>query len=123
MKYIAAIVFEDEIIRELLKHYFQKNGFEVQTFESGLDLLNHIKTERVSIVLTDLVLPDLTGIDLYDRLRDPGLSESVPVFFLSARNISSELSRRMKNDGLIQYFQKPIDPVEVITHAWRVIRK
>lgn len=119
----VAIVSQEDTVREVLKYYFQKNKLTVETFENGMDFLERAGTSPVGLVLTDLVLPDITGIDLYDRIRkDPGMKDTA-VFFVSARNISSELSKRMKSDSSVMYFQKPFDPVEILMHAGRIIRK
>lgn len=119
----VAIVSQEDTVREVLKYYFQKNKLTVETFENGMDALERIKISPFGIILTDLVLPDITGVDLYDRVRKCDGDEKTPVFFISARNISSELSRRMKSDSSVMYFQKPFDPVEILMQAGRVIRK
>ena len=122
MKKQIAIVTEKEIVREVLKFYFLKKEYEVTTFESGSEFLSSEREPAVfTVIILDLNLPDITGIDLYDRLRSDNIS--APIFFVSSRNISSELSRRIKNDPLIRYFQKPFDPEDVLMETGRLLNE
>jgi two-component system, OmpR family, alkaline phosphatase synthesis response regulator PhoP len=122
MKKNIAIVTEKEIVREVLKHYFLKNSFYVTTYHSGVELLEcSNKPDSFSTIILDMTLPDITGIDLYDKLRKEDVT--VPVIFVSSRNISSELGRRLRKDPLLRYFQKPVDPEEIANEARRLINE
>ena len=117
-----AIVTEKEIVREVLKYYFLKNDFNVTTYHSGVDLLEcSSKPDSFCAIILDMTLPDITGIDLYDRLRKDDVT--VPVIFVSSRNISSELGRRLRKDPLLRYFQKPVDPEEISNEVRRLINE
>ena len=103
----------------MLEFYFSRKNYSVITLDSGMEFFNRNDAiSDVSLVVTDIVLPNYTGIEFYDRIRKEGFS--VPVFFVSSKNISLELGRRMRKDIKIRYFQKPFDPEKVISEAGRL---
>lgn len=122
MRKDIAIVTEKEIVREVLKHYFIKSDFNVMTYNSGVELLEcKDKPDSFCAIILDMTLPDITGIDLYDRLRKEDVT--VPVIFVSSRNISSELGKRLRQDPALRYYQKPVDPEEISNEVRRLINE
>jgi len=119
MKKTVLIVMADKIVKNVLEFCFSRKNYSVITFDSGTEFFNSKEvTSDVSLVVTDIVLPNRSGIELYDEIREDGFS--FPVFFVSSKNISSDLGRRMKKDIKIRYFQKPFDPEEVVSEAGRL---
>jgi two-component system, OmpR family, alkaline phosphatase synthesis response regulator PhoP len=122
MKRDIAIVTEKEIVREVLKYYLLKSDFNVTTYNSGVELLEcKDKPDFFCAIILDMTLPDITGIDLYDKLRKEDVT--VPVIFVSSRNISSELGKRLRKDPVLRYYQKPVDPEEIANEARRLINE
>lgn len=117
-----AIVAESEIVCEVIKHYLIKKELSVRTFSSGVKLFECCSDRNIfSAIILDLSLPDITGIDLYDLIRKKGLN--MPVFFVSSKNISSGLGKRLRRDSKLRYYQKPLDAQEIANEVWRIINE
>ncbi len=120
----VTIINDQDVIKDVLAHFFEAESVEVETFDTGLQFIeNGFSTKDTSLFILDMILPDIGGIELYDMIRGyESEVERKPVFFISARNISSDLSKRMKEDKMLSYFQKPIDPEEIVDFAMRILK-
>ena len=79
-------------------------GFRVAEAASGSEALDLAAQDHFDVVLLDVMLPDLGGIEVADRLPD------VPIVFMSARAAEDDLERG-RRAGAIDYVTKPLDPV------------
>ncbi|HBG3240747.1 TPA: response regulator, partial [Clostridioides difficile] len=75
------VVDDEEGIITLLKDYFEMNGYEVYTAQSGKDSLKKI-SKNPDIILLDINMPEIDGIEVCNRIRD---YVSCPILFLTAR--------------------------------------
>lgn len=66
------IVDDEEDIREFAKHFFQKRGIEVITASGGREALDLINLNRPDLVLLDVRMGDMTGVDVLTRVRESG---------------------------------------------------
>ncbi|HAI21124.1 MAG TPA: DNA-binding response regulator [Clostridiales bacterium UBA8153] len=114
------LVVEDEgKIRELLKAYLEGHGYQVHTAGSGAEALSRIAGDRPDLVLLDVMLPGMDGLDVCRRLRQ---TSRVPVIFLSAR--TEEIDRLLGLElGADDYITKPFSPREVVARVRAVLRR
>jgi len=80
--------------------------FEAENGKEGLDCLHN---EWIDIVLTDLNMPIMTGIELVDKMYEEDLLKSVPVIIISTDG-SSARANDLKEKGVKEYIQKPFTP-------------
>src|SRR4051794_13998617 len=81
----AVLVVDDEAaIREALERALRLEGFAVRTAGGGLPALEEIERQEPAIVLLDVTMPDLDGVEVIKRLRAGG--RDLPICVLSARN-------------------------------------
>jgi CheY-like chemotaxis protein len=82
------IVDDEEPIRSMLQDGLSRAGYDVETAASGPEALERFQVGRYAVVLTDLIMPAMTGWELSARLRsaDPGL----PIVILSAYGVTLE---------------------------------
>lgn len=92
----------------LCRFNLELSGFEVVTAETGLDGVQKATSERFDLVLLDVMLPDLGGLEVAERLRGCG----TPIVFMSARDADDDVERG-RRAGAIDYVAKPFDPVEL----------
>jgi DNA-binding NtrC family response regulator len=120
----VTIINDQDVVKDVLAHFFEAQLVEVETFDTGLQFIeNGFSTKKTSIFILDLILPDIGGIEIYDMIRGyESDSEKKPVLLISAKNISSDLSKRMRDDKMLFYFQKPIDPEEIVDFAMRLLK-
>ena len=98
------LVEDDPAMRLLCTYNLQAGGFRVVAASSGRAGVELAESERPDLVLLDVMLPDLGGFEVAQRLR------AVPIVFLSARASDADLERG-RAAGAIDYVTKPFDPV------------
>lgn len=113
------VVDDDAKILKIVKHCLEKEGFGVVTAADGEIALSMVKKEQPDLVILDLMLPKLNGLDVCRNLT---AEYTLPIIILSARG--DELDRivglRM---GVDDYLTKPFSPVELVLRVQAVIRR
>jgi len=85
-------------------------GFDVELAATGLEGLERANQEQFDIVLLDVMLPDLGGLDVAERLRSAPGTERLPIVFFSARASQADIEQG-RLAGAIDYIVKPFDPL------------
>jgi DNA-binding response OmpR family regulator len=106
----AVLVVEDDAeINALVGAYAQLCGFNYLAAMNGTDALAIAKMRQPSLVVLDVMLPDLDGFEVCTRLKADDATRSIPVIMLTA--LSGEQTReRGRRCGAIDYLTKPFDP-------------
>jgi phosphate regulon transcriptional regulator PhoB len=117
------VIIEDEKdIVELVRYNFRKEGFEITSFISGKEGLEHLRRHPVDLVLLDIMLPDLDGFEICKRLRAEERLRSLPVIFLTAKG--EEIDRVLGLEiGADDYVVKPFSPRELVARVKAVLRR
>jgi DNA-binding response OmpR family regulator len=112
------VVEDDRDIRELLRRYLERAGHGVLTTASGAEALNLIAAGGIDLLLLDLGLPDVDGLDVLAdaRSQDP----PVPTVVLSARGTVAERIAGLQA-GADDYVVKPFSPAEVVLRVTAVL--
>lgn len=117
------VVIEDEPdILELIEYNLRREGFEVATATSGRAGLSVIGREKPDIVLLDLLLPGLDGLDVCRRLRSVDSTRDLPVIMVTARGEESDVVLGL-GVGADDYIHKPFSPRELIARVRAVLRR
>jgi DNA-binding response OmpR family regulator len=118
------LVVEDEPnISEVVRLYLEHSDFEVIQLFRGGDVLRTITNERPSLVLLDIMLPDLTGYELCELIRKMDAPyHHTPIIFLTAKGESIDKLRGF-NLGVDDYIVKPFDPNELVARIKAVLRR
>lgn len=111
---LRVLVVDDEpLIAETVAAILNANGFEAQHTYSGEEALAAARSFRPDIVLSDVLMPKMTGVELGIRLRQELPSARVLLF--SGQAATSELMRKAQADGYtFELFPKPIHPKELL---------
>ena len=105
------IVDDEENIRLVLKTLLKRQGYEVETAETGEAALELVESFGPDVVLTDVRMPQMTGLDLLNTLRAKGSEATVIV--MSAYGSTDQALEALKA-GAYDYLQKPFKPDEVV---------
>ena len=117
----AVLVVDDEAaIREALERALRLEGFAVRTAAGGLEALGEIEREQPSIVLLDVTMPDLDGVEVIKRLRAEG--SDLPICVLSARNEVDDRVRGLQA-GADDYLVKPFALEELVARLHALLRR
>ncbi len=115
-----SIVDDDESFRESLAALLTAAGFEAQIFESATEFLETADLSFVDCLITDLQMPDLTGLELVDRLAASG--RSVPSILISARYEETLRDQAMRA-GVRGYLRKPFNEAELLSCIHEVLQE
>ncbi len=114
------LVVDDEAkIVELVKLYLEKSGFEVAVASDGPGALEAFRKEKPALVILDLNLPELDGLDVCRAIRR---DSQVPIIMLSARDDDSDKLVGLEL-GADDYVTKPFSPRELVARVRAVLRR
>jgi len=114
------VVDDEENIRFLVTSALALAGMDTDTAATGRDALDRVATWRPDAVVLDIMLPDLDGFTVLQRLRDRG--HRVPVVFLTARGTTEDRVRGL-SDGGDDYLVKPFDVAELVARVKLRLRR
>ena len=117
------LIIEDEKdIRDLLRHYLTKEGYDVQEAEDGDSGLLRLTKEKCDVVLLDLMLPGMDGLEVCRAIRSQLRTFELPVIMLTAK--AEEADRIVGLElGADDYITKPFSPREVVARIKAVLRR
>ena len=118
--YRILIVDDEEDLRDMMTFQFEARGFEVVTASDGLEGLERLQTMSPSLIILDVNMPRMGGIEMYERICDPEGKPSHPVLILTARSNTEHLFKKLSIDG---FMAKPFEVDELINEAEVIIRK
>ncbi len=123
MSATKVVVIEDEPdILELIEYNLRREGFEVATATTGRTGLAVIGREKPDIVLLDLLLPGLDGLDVCRRLRAVESTRDLPVIMVTARGEEGDVVLGL-GVGADDYIHKPFSPRELVARVRAVLRR
>ena len=102
------LVEDNETIRHAFRILLEDSGYEVLEAASGQEALDHAEAGPPSVILLDLGLPDISGLDVTRRLRAGDRTRNVPVIALTGRALETDETACLEA-GCTAYLSKPID--------------
>jgi DNA-binding response OmpR family regulator len=119
---IVLLVEDDEDLGELVKYNLEKNQFKVDWVLDGKEALESIKTNRYNLIILDLMLPGISGLDICRKIRENSTNKDVPVIVLTAL---SDEDTKVKgfSMGADDYVTKPFSMKELLARIEAVLRR
>ena len=116
------LVVDDQPVNvQLLKRKLEREGIRVVAAFTGQEALEVVAREKPDLILLDVMMPDMDGIDVCQRLQEKEETRSIPVIFITARS-----SKESKLEGLavgaVDYITKPIDLDETLARVQTQLR-
>lgn len=116
------LVVDDQPINvQLLKRKLEREGIRVTAAYNGLEALTSVKKEKPDLILLDVMMPDMDGIEVCQRLQADEATRSIPVIFITART-SKEGKLEGLGVGAVDYITKPIDLDETLARVQTQLR-
>ncbi len=120
---LTALIVDDSLsARRAASKVMQDAGYKVRTAIDGLDAVSMLQSFVPSVMLVDMEMPRMNGIELTAHVRDSERTKNVPVIMITSR--STEKHRQMgKGAGVDVYLTKPFSDDELIEHVERLVRR
>jgi DNA-binding response OmpR family regulator len=116
------VVDDDPVIVRLLEVNFEMEGYRVITATNGEDAIARVRDDRPDVVVCDIMMPKIDGLEVVRLLRSDEATASVPLILLSAKAQSLEVQKGL-DSGADDYVTKPFDPLELIERVNAVLDK
>ncbi|HHW7213997.1 response regulator transcription factor [Staphylococcus aureus] len=120
MNKLQVLIVDDEWnVRNLLRIYLTKNGFEVKEAKNGSEGIRLAEQQSIDLIILDVMMPDMDGWEVCQKIRE---TKNTPILMLTAR---TETKDRVKGltMGADDYLVKPFDSDELIARVFALLRR
>ena len=123
MNQTTVLVTEDDSdILELIVYSLETEGFRVHSAKNGSDALSILSDESVDLAILDVMLPDMSGIELCRKIKREERLENIPVLFVTAKDEETDKLIGFKV-GADDYLTKPFSPKELVARAKALVKR
>lgn len=105
------LVVDDDSMNLARTQIILGKEYDVLTAESGMDALTRLRDTKVDMVLLDIDMPQMNGIETFERMK--GFAPEIPVIFLTASGLEEDVVSAIKL-GAVNYLKKPYRPQELL---------
>jgi CheY-like chemotaxis protein len=125
MSVSIAVIDDDSDIVELVKATLKSRGFEVKTASDGEEGLRLIQSARPDLVVLDLMMPKVSGLEVVRRMREDPATRDIPIIVLSAIGEKTGKPEEFWRVGLgaEDFISKPFDPLALLGRVEYVLRR
>jgi two-component system alkaline phosphatase synthesis response regulator PhoP len=116
------LVDDDPEIVKTVRHYLQQEGYAVLVAYNGLDALVIVRDQAPDCIVLDVLLPDLVGWDIIQRIRTDPRTAEIPIIMLTARVADAEKVLGLEL-GADDYVTKPFNPRELLARIRARLRR
>lgn len=113
MGYKILVADDEAEIRDLLRLYLEKDGYEVLEAVDGIEALEKVKKEKPDLLILDIMMPGLDGYRVLRNLRE---NSNIPVIMLSAKDTNTDKILGL-DLGADDYITKPFEPLEAMARV------
>ena len=120
--YTVLVVEDDPHTAELLSYTLSAAGFQVFTASSAPEALRKLEIVMVDLIVSDVMMPEMDGFAMRDRILQDSVLRDIPFVFLTAKGTSEDQIRGLSS-GADEYVTKPFDPQVLIARIHAVLRR
>ncbi|MEA3019749.1 MAG: hypothetical protein QOI47_1273 [Actinomycetota bacterium] len=114
------VVDDDPVIVRLLEVNFEMEGFTVVSAIDGIDGVAKARTEQPDVIVSDVMMPKLNGLELCAALKSDEVTRAIPVVLLSAKAQVTDI-RAGLDAGADDYVTKPFEPLDLIDRVNKLL--
>ena len=116
------VVDDEEDLLELVRYNLTKEGYEVECVDSGEDALRSARREPPDLIVLDLMLPAVDGLEVCRRLKAESKTREVPIIMLTAKSEESDMIAGLER-GADDYIAKPFSPRVLTARVRALLRR
>ena len=120
MKKIMVVDNEPDIV-DLTRTVLELGGYNVITANSGEECLRLLEKEKVDLVLLDIMMPGMSGWDVFNRINNK--KTNIKVAFMSVLEISDKRKQVLIEEGLADYIMKPFDKEMLLNRVDKILKE
>lgn len=120
-QYTILVVDDSRAIREMCKSVFEIRNYSISLASSGKEALELIENERIDLVILDLFLPDVHGLEILYKIRENSQNLTLPVIALSSTLNNDHIAKVLKH-GANDFINKPFSIEQIILKAANLIK-
>ena len=114
------IVDDDLNIQLVLKYRLEKEGYHVLLAEDGIDALEKVKAEKPDLIILDLAMPRMDGLEFLEQVKGGAGNDAAPVIVLTAYGYKSNRARSL-DLGAVEFVTKPFSPRQLVAEVWKIL--
>ncbi len=122
MTRLIAVVDDEEDIVDLITHHLEKEKFKIEPFYDGESILEYVKKNKLDLIILDLMLPGIDGLEVCKFLKKDEQTSSIPIIMLTAKSTEADKIVGLEL-GADDYITKPFSPRELVARVKTVLRR
>ena len=115
-------VDDDNTIRDIEVYTLTKTGFEAKGFSDGISMLDALKSEKPELIVLDIMLPGMDGVDVLKEIRSNPETRKIPVIMATAKGTEMDKIQGL-DTGADDYLVKPFGVMEMVSRIKAVLRR
>jgi two-component system phosphate regulon response regulator PhoB len=116
------IVDDEEDVLELLRFNLEKNGYKIDAAISGEEALTKARAKLPDLIILDLMLPGIDGLEVCKRLKGDSKTANIPVIMLTAKSEEADIVTGLEL-GAQDYITKPFSPKVLVARVRRILQR
>ncbi|HJR24109.1 MAG TPA: response regulator [Acidimicrobiales bacterium] len=116
------VVEDDPVILRLLEVNFELEGYDVLLAHDGAEGIDMARAQRPDLVISDIMMPNVSGIELVEALKGDEATAGIPIILLSAKAQSADVRAGMEA-GADDYITKPFEPLELVDRVQALLAR
>jgi two-component system sensor histidine kinase/response regulator len=115
------IVDDEEGNIYFLKRVFTGEGYKTYTATNGYEALQILQQTLPDVILLDIMMPEMTGLEVLEKIKENEVTRDIPVIMVSARTDARDIKLAL-DMGAIEYIRKPVDEIELLARLRTALR-
>jgi len=116
------LVEDEHDIQELLKFHLEREDLTVEAVDTGEEAIELLKAQKTSLILLDLMLPGIDGLEVCRRLKDQPETRDIPIIMLTAKDGEADIVTGLEM-GAADYVSKPFSPRVLVARIHAILRR
>jgi len=122
-KKMIMVVDDEYLLARTVQELLEKAGYSVITASSGAQALATLRKTKVDLVLVDILMPSMSGLELVKAIRANSELKDLKLAFLSVVNFSQEQMKNIKKLNILDHIQKPFDNEDLIRRVNKMLKE
>ena len=115
-------VDDDNTIRDIEVYTLTQTGFEAKGFSDGISMLEALKTEKPELIVLDIMMPGMDGVEVLKEIRNRTDTRKIPVIMATAKGTEMDKIQGL-DTGADDYLEKPFGVMEMVSRIKAVLRR